>query len=139
MKADLSPAEEIYLIDSEIERENERSQATSKRYREMTERKRELERQMRLDHSDSVWMEQPKAFRDLFTADEDDSSYKIGDYGEGLVVTYRPVGYDNKREEVIFMHVNKDRLREGYETIGGILATIESEDSNDEELPVQGG
>jgi hypothetical protein len=110
---------------------NQRDQKKrSSRYWKMHDMQRELEHQIRDEFAESVWMELPERVRSLFVKDEGDIEYRIGEYKDGLSLSYNPVNFSDERAERFHLSFTLDRIRDAYALLGTVIDTFAEENTS---------
>lgn len=118
---------QLAIVELKMESLNRESRARGELYRELSEEKLLLERQIRSDHAESVWMELPERVRVLFEAGSDHTDYKIGDHDDSLTLHYNPVSYNNERADRFFIGFDRDRLVDARDLLNKVIGAFRQE------------
>lgn len=118
--------QELALIEQQIELGNAQAEERYKFYQGLHDRKRELERQVSREIGKQRFDEMPEAFRVMFNLPkEGDWNYRLGDYENGLLVSFDPAGYDGTGESKIFVHMNMNRITDAASLLDDIAKALE--------------
>jgi hypothetical protein len=122
--------QQLAAIKAAMEATQKDQKKRSDRYWKMHEMHRELEHQIKNEFAEAVWMELPERVRSLFVKDEGDIEYRIGEYKDGLSLSYSPVNFSDERAERFHMNFTLDRIRDAYALLGTIIDTFAEENTS---------